>query len=199
MIGNLYIFEGPDGVGKTTVAKAVHHQLQNLSVPNEYFSFPGRENNTIGNLVYTLHHDSLKYGIKSIDPICLQNLHISAHIEAITCSIIPKLKAGINIVLDRYWWSTYVYGKIDNIPDKILIKMIELEKLVWGSVRPKFLFLLDNAEPFKYEYSKEKWMQIKQEYDTLYLNEKQNHNTEAVTNLEIKSTVDKIIQKMNCP
>ena len=41
--GSLYVFEGPDGVGKSELAKRLFQALKASSVDCELLAFPGRE------------------------------------------------------------------------------------------------------------------------------------------------------------
>src|SRR6266487_3071410 len=124
--GRLYIFEGPDGVGKTSLSRAFSELLNANGLECDYFSFPGQEPGTLGKHVYDLHHHPVKCGIESIEPASLQLLHIAAHIDAIESRIIPALKKGRYVVLDRFWWSTWVYGLLNAVDKRYLQAMIEL-------------------------------------------------------------------------
>src|SRR5687767_12007738 len=108
--GRLFVLEGPDGAGKTILAKALVEQLNSRGTLYEYAAFPGIQEGTLGNMVYDLHHEPERYGITSIHPLSLQTLHIAAHIDAIEQRILPALRSGQSMVLDRFWWSTWVYG-----------------------------------------------------------------------------------------
>lgn len=142
--GRLVVFEGPDGVGKTMVARAVWHELEARGLPSTYMSFPGREEGTLGNLVYEIHHNPESLGLTGdIHPVSLQVLHIAAHIDAIENRILPTLAAGIWVVLDRFWWSTWVYGTFSGLPEGSRDRIIDLELCHWNNVRPSVLFLVD--------------------------------------------------------
>lgn len=153
-LGRLVVFEGPDGVGKTTVAKAVHLELKAHDVGSEYLSFPGRDQGTLGKLVYTVHHEAGSLEVTDeIHPVSLQLLHVAAHIDMIERRIVPLLSAGTWVVLDRFWWSTWVYGTFAGLPDLSRNKMIELELLHWHDVRPSVVFHVyrsaESANEFK--------------------------------------------------
>src|SRR5205823_6626090 len=104
--------------------------------------FPGRQESTAGKLVHELHHDSKSLGVNSLTPTSLQLLHIAAHVDAIESTIIPALERGIAVVLDRFWWSTWVYGKISGVHENSLKSMIRAERIAWGKVRPTVIFLV---------------------------------------------------------
>src|SRR5713101_3899196 len=106
--GNLIIFEGPDGSGKTTLSSALAETLLAKGMDCEHLAFPGREDGSLGKQVYRVHHDPRSAGIEALTPTSLQVLHIAAHIDAIESRIFPALHAGKSIILDRFWWSTWV-------------------------------------------------------------------------------------------
>ena len=140
--GRLIVFEGPDGVGKSTLSKKLAVRLDEEGGPCEWLAFPGMQPGSLGDLVYRLHHDASSFGLGEVNPTSLQTLHIAAHIDAIEGHILPALRAGTWIVLDRFWWSTWVYGVAHAVPERSLEAMIKLELLHWGRVTPEAVFLI---------------------------------------------------------
>jgi dTMP kinase len=147
----LYVFEGPDGVGKSELSRLFAQQLAESGIDCEHLAFPGRDNGTLGKHVYELHHDAQRHGIESISPTSLQLLHVAAHIDTIENRIVPALKAGQTVVLDRFWWSTIVYGLVSGISRQTLDAMIGLELTVWGGIQPTVLFLIRRKHPLRPE------------------------------------------------
>src|SRR5690606_22290603 len=98
--GYLFVFEGPDGVGKTSLAKATVDVLLSNSIPCEYLAFPGRKEGTLGHHIYELHHNRAQLETNALAPTALQALHIAAHIDAIENQIWPLLETGTSVVLD---------------------------------------------------------------------------------------------------
>lgn len=137
---SLIILEGADGTGKTTLAELLARNINNA----EYYAFPGREPGTLGEQIYRLHHSDV--------PMCqesLQLLHITAHINALRMRIIPWLVAGKTVVMDRFYWSTYVYGMVYGVPPSFLNEIINLERQFWADwVVDSCLFLMHREEPF---------------------------------------------------
>jgi dTMP kinase len=144
--GTLFVFEGLDGVGKTTLAEAVAGELRAASMPVSLLSFPGREPGTLGALVYRLHHDPPALGVDVITPTALQLLHVAAHLDVIEREIRPRLSAGEIVLLDRYWWSTWAYGVAGGADRRSLSAMIELERGYWDDAAPAAIFLVQRGE-----------------------------------------------------
>ena len=145
--GDLFVFEGPDGVGKTTLSKLFCEHLNLSGREARWTSFPGRGNGSIGSLIYKIHHSPQKFGVKTIRPTSLQLLHLAAHVDAIESSIRPDLERGTCIVLDRYWWSTWVYGRHAGVSRATLNAMIKLERTAWGNIVPNMIFHLSRPMP----------------------------------------------------
>ncbi len=142
LAGKLIVFEGTDGAGKTTLIKAVLSFLHEAGVKVERLAFPGAEAGTIGRLVYDVHHRPESFEINAIAPASLQTLHVAAHVDAIQTRIVPALRSGVCVLLDRFWWSTWVYGIVAGVPARILRPLIEFERTVWGTTRPAMIVRL---------------------------------------------------------
>jgi dTMP kinase len=141
--GELYVFEGPDGVGKSTLSTWFVKILETRNPrPVVWSSFPGKDKGTVGNLVYRLHHNAPDLGVKSIHPRSMQLFHIAAHIDAIETRFSKLLNSGTSIVLDRFWWSTWVYGRLNGEKTSVLEEIIALERRAWGKIKPKTIFLV---------------------------------------------------------
>lgn len=165
--GKLIVFEGPDGVGKTTLAISLANELRRCGQPSKYFSFPGREKHSLGALVYKLHHKQSTYGIKCMDSASLQILHVASHIDEIRARILPTLANGCNVVLDRYWWSTWVYGTSERVDSSLLSKMLALEDQAWNGLKPSVLILINRQRPYVGKASWY-WNSLNKEYARLY-------------------------------
>ena len=147
MAGKLFIFEGPDGVGKTTLSKLATELLNAAGQPAQWLSFPGREPGTLGHLIYEVHHQPQKMGINHLTDAAKQTLHIAAHLDAIESRIRPLLTAGTHVVLDRFWWSTWVYGLVSGVNEELLRALISVERFGWGATLPSLLLLVETKHP----------------------------------------------------
>ncbi len=142
MNGKLFVFEGPDNVGKSSTIRGLSKRLMEKGIDNIICAFPGNNNGTLGKVIYDIHHNPQKYGIIELNPNSKQLLHVAAHVETIEAVIMPAIKNGKIVLLDRYWWSTWVYGLESNVDSRLLSKMIKIEMEFWKSIKPSTVFLL---------------------------------------------------------
>ena len=141
------IFEGIDGVGKTTLAKALARHYQDVAPHLPLFAdaFPGSRPGTLGEWVYRLHHGRATDApdVQTLDPMALQFLHIAAHVDVMRTHILPALRdpAGGAVILDRFWWSTYAYSR-HAMPRELVLAMVEAERMLWRTVlSPTIIYL----------------------------------------------------------
>lgn len=174
--GKLIVFEGADGVGKSTISAAVATALGELGEPCALMSFPGREEGTLGSHVYALHHDLVGHGItQDVSSAAMQALHVAAHTNAITERILPELASGRHVILDRFWWSTWVYGVIGGADRTAMEKLIEFERAIWGGLMPAAAFLIRRDRPIDRDEDLEVWGRRDREYVRLAGREAQAH------------------------
>ncbi len=192
--GEFFVFEGPDDSGKTTLSVAFADHLRGKGIECDHFEFPGREAGTLGKLVHSLHHASQTVGVESLTPTSLQLLHIAAHVDAIESRILPALKKGRTVVLDRFWWSTWVYGKMYGVSDNILKTMIRSERTAWGKVRPTSVFLISRKLPDQ----RENHEQLSAEYLKLASRESDRHHVRYIKNQgTVAETLAEIVRNLN--
>ena len=141
-LGKLYVFEGPDGVGKSELSSRFTAMLNEKGTPAKLLSFPGKNEGTIGKLVYDLHHAPQSFGVARMSSSSLQLMHIAAHIDAIETVILPALRAGTS----SFWTDSGGPPRCMDSPggsDKRLLEsMINVELAAWGAIRPCVVFLV---------------------------------------------------------
>jgi dTMP kinase len=148
--GRLIVFEGVDATGKTTLCNSLYESLSHEKKNVRICHFPGAQPGTLGELVYRIHHfHSSEFQIPTIDHCSMQLLHIAAHVDTIESEIKPALLRGEWIILDRFWWSTYVYGLDSGVQESQLKFMINIEKTAWGEIKPDIVFLVDSIIPLR--------------------------------------------------
>jgi thymidylate kinase len=95
----LFVFEGSNGVGKSTMVNAIRSKYPNIYCTH-YPNFKG------------LHGQEIKKGLKiarmdkEFDQLFLDNI---LHEQNVISSL---LSLGIDVLIDRYVWSTVVYAKL---------------------------------------------------------------------------------------
>ena len=81
--GKLYVFEGPDGVGKTELSRRFTAMLNERARRRNSSHFQARDEGTIGKLVYDLHHAPQSFGV---DEGVLCELAADAHRGTCRCN-----------------------------------------------------------------------------------------------------------------
>ncbi|WP_348922534.1 nucleotide kinase domain-containing protein [Enterococcus rotai] len=192
--GKIYIFEGIDNVGKSTVMEDVSKRLKQKDIDVSMYSFPGKDEGTLGSLVYDIHHKQEEYFDGELNPISLQLLHVSAHIELIKKSIIPDLKKGKLILLDRFWWSTFCYGIVSGINKSDLEDLLIIEFKYWEKIKINKIFYIERklVEPFDIERDKN----LLDEYKKITNNSSQNLVLNINNNCSLNETSDKIVSEI---
>ena len=176
--GKLIVFEGPDGVGKSMLARGLCERLMDGGIRSKYTTFPGMCPGTIGSVIYDIHHDPASFSIRELSPTSLQALHIAAHLDAIERSIMRSLNDGVWVVLDRFWWSTRVYGSVSGVDRRVLDAMINVERLQWGDTQPDVLFLIERSESTTGSNGK----LLRREYQLLYEKEQNKYPVRTIQN-----------------
>ena len=175
MPGQLLIFEGPDGTGKTTLSLRLVEWLTSQGHHARYVSSPGRIEGSLGELVYNLHQFPERHGLHEITPEAKQLLHVAAHIDALHSTIIPALESDEIVVMDRFWWSTVAYGKVSGMDPESLRLMIDLELHHWSHHRPTAIFLLVRPTPARMEHSSAVHNLLEAAYAELEATEKEKY------------------------
>lgn len=177
----LIIFEGVDAAGKSAVCNEYLKSLIHHGIAAKLLAFPGNNPGTLGHLVYQLHHDTHSMGVERLTAASLQALHIAAHLDAIESVITPTLEAGETVVLDRYWWSTWVYGLVGGVSPGLLQALIDTERLAWGRWLPSIVFHVTRPFPLRDEPI-ETWEALRCEYDKLAEREEKNYPVRILPN-----------------
>lgn len=196
--GKLFVLEGPDGVGKSTLAYSLTERLNARGIPCDHFAFPGREAGTLGRHIYDFHHNPIQFGVKSVNPTSVQVLHIAAHLDTIERDILPTLQRGRSIVLDRFWWSTWVYGRVSGVDRLTLEAMLNVEFKYWNEVLPTIVFLLGRSAPIGKEGPIDTWKRLGAAYYELAEEQRHRYQVQIVQNdRDIAETLDDILKSIS--
>jgi dTMP kinase len=182
MAGKLIVFEGANEVGKSTLAALLYTALRSRNIACDLVAFPGNVAGTLGRHVYELHHGASRFGVARIDATSLQLMHIAAHVDAIEHIIKPAIECDRVVILDRFWWSTQVYGTAGLANQHSVELMIEIERHHWGSIAPDVMFLVNRTMPVTPLYNMDDWRKIAQLYKDLAFCESSTYRVKLVEN-----------------
>ncbi len=129
----LIVFDGLDGVGKTTLAKEIAKKFEakyfRCFLPNDEMKLKTLINNKENSI--NIHKNSIKY------------------IEKRCCKILSFLKSNKNVVLDRYIYSSIAYYYAITKMEKNIVKIIDYNDFNLLKPNASFIILLD-AKNIKY-------------------------------------------------
>lgn len=100
--GKLIAIEGIDGSGKTTVSTEIYSFLSSRGVP-VYYSFEPTYTK-IGSIIHRFLRGEIL-----LEPHSQALLFAADRLEHLSKEIIPRIKQGVNVILDRYVHSSYAY------------------------------------------------------------------------------------------
>jgi thymidylate kinase len=186
--GRLFVIEGPDGVGKSTFSNALAGHLSERGHDLLHLSFPGKLPGSLGDFVYRVHHDEGSLQIKDMSLLAKQALHVAAHIDTIDRQILPALKRGQTVLLDRYWWSAWVYGLVGGCNRHQLRALIDAERAAWGKVQPTIAILFRRSAPISRNDALPYWRQLAAEYGRLAMRESRRHPVSIIDNISDEAT-----------
>ncbi len=119
----LFTFEGIDGCGKTTQAKTVQKYLRDKNIDNILIREPG--GTILGEEIRSLLLDVKRKYNENETKICSEAemlLFLTSRAEIVEEILIPSLKNGRAVLLDRFIDSTRAYqggGRYKSSPEKI--------------------------------------------------------------------------------
>lgn len=186
----IYVFEGIDNVGKTTIVQKLREKISlSMGCECSVVAFPGNEPRTLGSLVYDIHHNQSKFFDTFLNETSLQLLHIASHIDLLQRKLERLSSERCIVLLDRYWWSTYVYGLAGELDSNIVQAILAPELIHWKDINVKKIFLLER-ENRVCDYDEEKDKKIVGMYRELAGKEPKSVTVSNDGNIE--ETVNKI-------
>lgn len=137
-LGYFITFEGPDGCGKTTIAKEVFKILEK-QYPNKVVLTrePGGKNNIIAEEIRNILLNHIDY---KIDKRAEALLFAASRAQHVNDFILPKLKEGNIVLCDRYIHSSLVYqGYVRNLGIK---EVLDINKFAIQNTMPCLVILI---------------------------------------------------------
>jgi hypothetical protein len=191
----LIVIEGPDGVGKAAVANELVEALRRRGVSAEYVSFPTCDESESGCFVHQLQGPPEQHGTRAAEPASALLRHVAAHLDLIAARIRPALAAGRWVVLDRYWWSTWVHGKVAGVGRVLLDQMIEVERAAWADFAPSPAVLLCGERPLHSGEPPDHWQSLVAAYRNIASGERSHHPvTEVANEIRADEVVARVLQ-----
>jgi dTMP kinase len=129
--GVLVVLEGIDGSGKTTQARSLLRRLRYRGFRAVFFREPTRGR-------WGREVKRLSARADSLTPAEELDLFVRDRRENVEKNLVPALKAGKVVVLDRYYFSTIAYQGAKGIDTRKIRRMNEA-----FAVRPDLVFILD--------------------------------------------------------
>ena len=132
MKGKFIVIEGGLGCGKTTQINLLKNKLKKW----KFYREPGSTDfgEKIRDAVQGLHN-------YSVNEYAAFLAYSSSRANLVRDVIIPELnRGGNNVVLDRYWFTTYAYQSIGGVPKKIIR---EVNKIATNNLLPDLVIFYD--------------------------------------------------------
>lgn len=130
----LITIEGAEGSGKTSMAKYLVEQLDNLGIPAVYTREPGGTE-------YAEEIRTLLFSTPDLCPDAQLLALFSARLHHVKSFILPKLDEGAVVICDRFVDTTYAYQVCSEGASEYLFKA--LEDNLKSVVEPNLTFLFD--------------------------------------------------------
>lgn len=124
----IYVFEGIDNVGKSSLIDLVSKELLNINIKHICVHFPGKRSNRLGELIDKIHHNQISGYSLNLSCLPLQMLHVASHIDLEEKVILPAIEEGKIVIIDRFWLSTLAYGRLGGIDNKTLNNLVGIER-----------------------------------------------------------------------
>jgi len=138
--GKYIVFEGSDGIGKTTQANSLNDRLNHEGVKSIYLHEPG--GTELGEEIERITKS------KNIGRTAMSDLLLftAARVESYENIIRPAIEAGSWVVADRNWLSTVAYQGNAAGLGKSFVREITRKTLPSEYMYPDFTFLVDASE-----------------------------------------------------
>ncbi len=137
-MNGLFVFEGVEGSGKTTLIEAVQHALTTKKIPTSRTREPGGSN--LGTKIRELLLESSEQNTK-IAPLSELLLFCADRSQHLTEVIKPLIQQKTLVLCDRFIYSTIAYQVYGRGIDPKLVN--SLNEIVLSGFKPNGVILLD--------------------------------------------------------
>lgn len=129
--GKFVVIEGGVGSGKSTVFNKLKRKLKGWS----FYREPGGTlfGERIRKAVQGLYH-------YPVDKYAAMFGYTASRANLVRNKIIPDLESGKNVLIDRYWFSTYAYQGSEGVDKK---EILEISRLATNGLMPDLVIHLD--------------------------------------------------------
>lgn len=141
----IYVFEGIDEVGKSSLIQLVSRKLSRSDIDHICVHFPGKNTGRLGELIDNIHNNQINGYDFDLSSLPLQMLHVASHIDLEEKVILPACNEGKISILDRFWLSTLAYGKLGGIGNKTLNNLVQIEREVLSEKDISRLFYITRS------------------------------------------------------
>lgn len=136
--GKFISFEGPDGSGKSTVAKLFYEYLKNNNINTILTREPGGTNNPTAERIRNIVLDSKDLLINSKTEALLFAASRAQHVSDL---ILPSIEQGITVICDRYIDSSLAYQ--GHARDLGIEQIYAINKFATDGLLPDVTFFID--------------------------------------------------------
>ena len=132
-------FEGGEGAGKSTQARALHQRLSRKGIPALLTHEPG--GTPLGREIRRWLKGERNNETGDVDPLAELLLFNASRAELVSNVIQPALKSGITVICDRFYHSTVAYQGYGR---GLSIDLIEaVNNIATGGLKPDLTVFLD--------------------------------------------------------
>ena len=129
--GKFIVIEGGVGSGNSTVFNKLKRRFKDWSFYREPGSTPFGER--IRKAVQGIYH-------YPVDKYAAMFAYSASRANLIFNRVLPDIKNGKTVVLDRYWYTSYSYQGTEGVPKKIIIGV---NKIATGNLIPDLILHMD--------------------------------------------------------
>jgi hypothetical protein len=194
MQGRLIVLEGPSGVGKSALAGKLRDALERRGVSAEILALPAAgKADGLGRQDHQFHRDPTAPVVGPTPPSTPYLPHLNARTDAIAGDALTRISAGTWVILDRFWWTTWVDGVLAEAEGQALEVLIATARSEWDKVAPTPAFLVRRPSPIGEAELPVNWDKMAAAYDEIAFAERSRHPVVIIDNI---GTIDVAVAQM---